>query len=198
MINRLNGLKRKMEQAKEEQNKLQAQSRRRLQHLNDLYQIPGLTDVRYEEWSRVRLNRLLVDYLLRMGYVDTAKVLAQEKDIEELVDIDVFVQCHRVEASLKKGSTAEALSWCKEHSALMKKTSNTLEFELRLQQYIELQREGKVTEAMLHAQKFLGPQMDGHETQVYQASGLLAYPPDTTAEPYRVRQPLVFQAAARC
>lgn len=192
MIGRLNGLKRKMEHAQEEEQKLQAQSRRRIEHLSELYGIPSLIDVKYEQWSRVRLNRLLVDYLLRMGYEDSARALAKEKNIEDLVDIDVFVQCHKVEASLLRGSTAEALAWCKEHSALMRKTSSALEFELRLQQFIELRRAGKVKEARQHAQKFLSPHIDNYPDEVYQATGLLVYPPNTTAEPYKVSWELVY------
>ena len=142
--------------------------------------------MKYEEWSRVRLNRLLVDYLLRMGYVESAKALAKEKGIEELVDVDVFVQAHRVEESLRRGSTVEALAWCREHAVLMKKTGGALDFELRLQQYIELRRVGRLVEAKVHAQRHLGPHMDAYPKEVYQATGLMAYPPNTLAEPYRV------------
>ncbi|MCJ1330156.1 GID complex subunit containing RING finger motif [Thelotrema lepadinum] len=185
VLSRLHGLKRKLEVAREEEAKIQAQNRRRIEHLGELYKIQGLTDVKYEEWSRVRLNRLLVDYLLRMGYVESAKALAKEKGIEELVDVDVFVQAHRVEESLRRGSTVEALAWCREHAVLMKKTGGALDFELRLQQYIELRRVGRLVEAKVHAQRHLGPHMDAYPKEVYQATGLMAYPPNTLAEPYR-------------
>ena len=122
MINRMNNLKKKMEVLAEEEKTLNRQSLKRIEHLNELYTIPSLTDVKYDEWSRVRLNRLLVDYLLRMGYTESAKALAMEKGIEDLVDLNVFEQCHRIEERLRSGSTAEGLAWCVEHKALMKKT----------------------------------------------------------------------------
>ena len=122
MINRMQGLKRKMVNLHNEEKILHQHSRRRIQHLQDLYEIPSLADVKYDEWSRVRLNRLLVDYLLRCGYGESARALAKEKGIEELVDLDVFVQCHRVEESLRRGSTKECLAWCAEHKPMMKKT----------------------------------------------------------------------------
>ena len=122
MINRMQGLKRKMVNLHNEEKILHQHSRRRIQHLQDLYEIPSLADVKYDEWSRVRLNRLLVDYLLRCGYGESARALAKEKGIEELVDLDVFVQCHRVEESLRRGSTKECLAWCVEHKPMMKKT----------------------------------------------------------------------------
>ena len=122
MINRMQGLKRKMETLHGEEKALHQASRKRIQHLQDLYEIPSLADVKYDEWSRVRLNRLLVDYLLRCGYGDSARALAREKGIEELVDLEVFVQCHRVEESLRRRkSTQECLAWCAEHRPMMKK-----------------------------------------------------------------------------
>ena len=120
MIARMQGLKRKLESLHEQEKKLHRQSSKRIQHLKNLYEIPSLADVKYDEWSKVRLNRLLVDYLLRCGYGESAKALAKEKDIEDLVDLDVFVQCHAIEASLKRRSTTECLAWCAEHRPLMK------------------------------------------------------------------------------
>ena len=121
MITRMQGLKRKMEHLHGEEKALHQASRKRILHLQDLYEIPSLADVKYDEWSRVRLNRLLVDYLLRCGYGESAKALAREKGIEELVDVEVFVQCHRVEESLRRRSTQECLAWCAEHRPMMKK-----------------------------------------------------------------------------
>jgi macrophage erythroblast attacher len=123
MISRMHSLKRKLEKLHEEEKVLHRHSRKRIQHLQDLYQIPSLVDVKYDQWSRVRLNRLLVDYLLRSGYGESAKALAREKEIEDLVDLDVFVQCHGIEESLRGGSTQECLAWCIEHKPMMKKMS---------------------------------------------------------------------------
>lgn len=64
---------------------------------------------------------------------------------------------------------------------------NTLEFELRLQQFIELRRKGRLLEARQHAQKFISPSIENNNPEVHRAAGLLAYSPQTRAEPYRVR-----------
>ena len=61
-----------------------------------------------------------------------------------------------------------------------------LEFELRLQQYIELRRNGQVLEAKMHAQKYIIPQIDIHMPDAHRAAGIMAYPPNTRAEPYKV------------
>ncbi|KAK8221259.1 negative regulation of gluconeogenesis [Phyllosticta capitalensis] len=186
MINRMQGLKRKLETLHTEEANIQRATKTRIQHLDDLYGIPSLADVKYEEWSKVRLDRLLVDYLLRSGYGESAKALAKEKDIEELVDVDAFVQCEKIAESLRNGRCQEALSWCGDNKQGLKKLESNLEFELRLQQYVEMVRSGntqKLMEATMHARKYLASHHD--TTFAIRAAGLLAFPPDTPAEPYR-------------
>ncbi|KAK5240422.1 GID complex subunit containing RING finger motif, partial [Cryomyces antarcticus] len=121
-----------------------------------------------------------------MGYVESARLLAREKGIEELVDIEAFETCRRIEESLRQGRTGEALAWCADNKQALKKTDSNLEIELRLQQYIELVRTGenpKLIEATLHARKYLAAQQDTEFTM--RAAGLLVFPPGTAAEPYR-------------
>ena len=113
--------KRKLQTLHDEEQVIQAQSNKRIQHLQDLYEIPSLADVKYDDWSRIRLDRLLVDYLLRAGYSKSGEKLAKEKGIEDLVDLDVFVQCQKIADSLHRGETKDALMWCIENRAALKK-----------------------------------------------------------------------------
>ncbi|KAJ5812541.1 hypothetical protein N7474_008842 [Penicillium riverlandense] len=188
MISRMQGLKRKMENLQDEEKKIQIQSRKRIQHLETLHKIPSLADVKYDQWSRVRLDRLLVDHMLRSGYSESAKQLAQEKGVEDLVDLSVFTQCQRVVESLRRGETKEALQWCSENKAALKKSQHNLEFELRLQQYIELVRtqdKRKKLEAIIHAKKYLIPNHESQKTEILRAAGLLVFTQDTKAPPYK-------------
>ncbi|KAF2789604.1 protein FYV10 [Melanomma pulvis-pyrius CBS 109.77] len=198
MISKMQGLKRKLEGLHEEEGKIHRHSKARLAHLQDLFEVQSLVDVKYDEWSRIRLSRLLVDYLLREGYSDAAAHLAQEKGIEDLVDVDAFVACHKIERSLREGRrTGEALNWCKENGQGLKKGGSNLEFQLRLQQYIEMVRQGheagaegkgqgggeqKLIEARQHAKKFLSG--SGDFELLGRAAGLLAYRPWDMVEPY--------------
>ncbi|ERF69210.1 hypothetical protein EPUS_01167 [Endocarpon pusillum Z07020] len=182
MISRMQNFKRKLQTLHDEEQAIQAQTKKRIQHLQDLYDIPSLADVKYDEWSRIRLDRLLVDYLLRAGYSKSGERLAKEKGIEDLVDLDVFVQCQKIADSLNHGETKEALIWCSENRTTLKKLGqNNLEFELRLQQYIEMIRSrvpAKVLEATLHARKYLVPYQATHNEEICRASALLAYSPE--------------------
>ncbi|KAF2175274.1 protein FYV10 [Zopfia rhizophila CBS 207.26] len=198
MISRMQGLKRKLEGLHEEEMRIHRASRARIAHLQDLFDVQSLVDVKYDEWSRIRLSRLLVDYLLRSDYSSSAAYLAAEKGIEDLVDVDAFVQCHKIEKSLREGHrTNEALAWCAENRQNLKKAGSALEFELRLQQYIELVRQGntgggygsgggdvgKLREATGHAKRYLAS--SGDMELLGRAAGLLAFEIGTEVEPYK-------------
>jgi len=42
-----------------------------------------------KHWKRVRLNRMLVDHLLREGMYDTAKMLSEDLGITDLTNVEV-------------------------------------------------------------------------------------------------------------
>jgi macrophage erythroblast attacher len=190
MIAKAQNLKHKLEALHTEQDMLHRHQRARIDHLQELHDIPNLADVKYDDWSKVRLDRMLVDYLLRQGYVQSASQLAKEKKIEDLVDVQAFIESSRIQHSLQNGRTQECLAWCSENKQTLKKINSNLELELRLQQFIELVRSGepqKLIEATLHARKHLGT----HQNDSYglRAGGLLANPPNTLTEPYKVSSP---------
>lgn len=119
-------LKRKLEGLQAEEKALHRQQKARVQHLSELHEIPSLADVKYDHWSQVRLDRLLVDYLLRQGHLQSARDLAREKGIEELVDVGVFEECGRIERSLRDGKVGECLGWCGENKQALRKISVSL------------------------------------------------------------------------
>ncbi|PTB41360.1 GID complex subunit containing RING finger motif [Trichoderma asperellum] len=183
MISRMRGVKRKLGAYADEEARLHTQTAARIQHLDELYTMHSIEDVKYEAWSRKRLDRLLADYLLRHGYNDSAKELASEKNMENLVDVDTFVSMSRIREALLNGSVAEALAWCTENKKELRKMESKLEFMLRLQQYIELirtQSQPKLVEAIAHAKKYLMPYWGTYPKEVKQACGLLAIPPDSS------------------
>lgn len=114
-------LKRKLEALQAEEQSLHRQQKARIEHLQELHDIPSLADVKYDNWSHTRLDRLLVDFMLRQGYTQSAKELAREKGIDELVDVGVFEECGKIEKSLREGRTHECLAWCNENKQALKK-----------------------------------------------------------------------------
>ena len=188
VLNKAQTLKRKLEALHAEERALQNQQKARLRHLQELHDIPSLVDVKFDRWSKVRLDRMLVDYMLRMSYYRSAKQLTKERSIENLVDVDAFQAWGDIDRSLRQGSTTEALAWCADNKRALKEVGSNLELELRLQQMVEMTRTGetsKLIEATVHARKFLGAQQDTFYGM--RAGGLLAHPANTLTEPYKVR-----------
>lgn len=121
MIARVRGVKRKLEGCDQEEARLYRQVGARVKHLSDLGHMHAFEDVKYEHWSRKRLDRLLVDYLMRQGYGQSARALAKDKGVGDLVDIDTFEQMNRVRQSLLNRNVKDALDWCTENKKELRK-----------------------------------------------------------------------------
>lgn len=121
LIARVRGLKRKLATCEDDETRLRNHLCSRIKHLSDLYSIQTFDDVKYGAWSRTRLDRLVVDYCLRNGFAESAKALAQEKDIEGLVDCDTLIQMDRIRKSIRNGKITEALAWCQENKKELRK-----------------------------------------------------------------------------
>lgn len=105
------------------QKSLVISSRARISHLQHLESLPSFDSRAYSTWSHLRLQRHLVDYLLRRGYTETAQTLALDENLSGLsdVDIELFKDLQRIEDALRSGSATEALQWCKDNASALKK-----------------------------------------------------------------------------
>ena len=121
MLARMRGMKRKIVAYADEEANLHRQVEARAAHLREISTMQTVEDVKYEGWSRRRLDRLLVDYLLRNGFNTSATALAGERDISDLVDIGTFVTVDRIRRSLLNGSVQDALAWCSDNKKELRK-----------------------------------------------------------------------------
>lgn len=121
VLARMHSLKRKLASCADEEARLYRHVDARARHLGELQSMYAFEDVKYEQWSRKRLDRLLVDYLMRQGYGESARALAAEKGIVDLVDIETFQQMNRIRHSLLNQSVKEALEWCAENKKELRK-----------------------------------------------------------------------------
>jgi len=185
LVTRLKSLKKKLEELKKEEDKSIYCSRVRLNHMVELTNIQNADSDKYYRWSKTRLDRYIVDYMLRNSYIESAKLLAKNSDIEDYVDIDLFMQANVIEESLKNHSCTECLQWCTEHRSNLKKIKSNLEFKLRFQEYINLVKANKYKEAIEYAKKFLTPYSDVNLKDIQRAMALLAFSPNTKCEVYR-------------
>ncbi|XP_040379771.1 protein MAEA homolog [Oryza brachyantha] len=180
LVSRLHGLKRKMEEGARAE-ELQVQRCRA--RLNRLASACTGDD---EEWEELRLKRILVDYMLRMSYYDTASKLAETSGIQDLVDIDVFLDAKRVIDSLQNKEIAPALAWCAENRSRLKKSKSKLEFFLRLQEFVELVKAKNFMHAIAYARKYLAPWGATHMKELQRVTATLVFRSSTNCAPYKV------------
>lgn len=128
-----------------------------------------------EDWKQQRLDRIICDHLLRVGHYDTAEQLAKFTGIEDFTNLSIFGTSRTVEAALENHDCGLALQWCDENNARLAKLKSTLEFKLRLQEYVELVRLGKRGEAIAYASKHFKKQADRHLKDIQVAMSLLLF-----------------------
>ncbi|CAH8359200.1 unnamed protein product [Eruca vesicaria subsp. sativa] len=180
LVSRLQGLKRKLDEGSNVEN-LQAQRcRARIDHLESA-DVENIT-----EWNNTKLNRILVDYMLRMSYFETASKLSENSNISDLVDIDIFREAKKVIDALKRSEVASALAWCAENKTRLKKSKSKLEFQLRLQEFIELVRSNSYKQAIFYARKHLTPWGATHMNELQHVLATLAFKSTTECPKYKV------------
>ena len=105
-----------------------------------LHFLPFRTQIKRDValWKRIRFERNLADFLLREGHYDTAILLAKDSGVLPLVNADMFVACRDIESALKRRDCGPALAWCAEHKQRLTKLNSSLEFKLRLQEFVEV------------------------------------------------------------
>ncbi|XP_021951098.1 E3 ubiquitin-protein transferase MAEA [Folsomia candida] len=195
LVDRLGSLKRKAGESIQDELEAARAVKQRTSHLKSVSSpteviTPPLTygkstkDTKEKQWKRVRLNRMLVDHLLREGMYDTAKMLSEELTISELTNVEVFWAAKEVEESLQRHETGRMVAWCYENKSKLRKIKSTLELEIRVQEFVELVRSGKRGDAVKHARKYLADSEPEHIAAVKKCMGLLAFPISTTLTPY--------------
>eukprot|EP01135_Chromosphaera_perkinsii_P002490 Nk52_evm6s224 gene=Nk52_evmTU6s224 len=180
---RLRTLKRKLEASIQEEERLVQKCKIRLDHLQQ-YHLKAYC-AEGELWKKKRLDRILVDYFLREGYGQTALRLAEDSQIEDLVDIELFEASERIEKALAEYNCGPALLWCSENKTKLRKTKSTLEFNLRVQEFIELVRANRRLDAISYARRYLTGGAETNVKEIQKAMALLAFSPDTECTPYR-------------
>ncbi|KAJ2358068.1 GID complex subunit containing RING finger motif, partial [Coemansia sp. RSA 2618] len=186
LIDRLKTLKRKLEEAKSEEALLIQRSKQRATDLSELSRFESATQPEFQRWCRSRLDRVLIDYMLRNGSVETAQLLAANGNLEHFADSSLFALVMSTERELcEDHSCGGALQWCAENRSALRKIQSALEFELRLQEYIEMIRAGQTAGAIVYAKKHLTTWSSTQMARIQRAMTLLAFAPATQCAPYK-------------
>lgn len=136
-------------------------------------------------WKRNRLDRMLVDYLLRCGYYDSAIKLAENSSIREYVDRDLFMIAKNVETALKHKDSSLCLQWCHTNKSKLKKMHSTLELNVRIQEFVTLIKNGCCFDAVQYARKHFSSDSGSVPDIQKTVMGLLAFKPNTQIKRYK-------------
>ena len=119
-----------------------------------LASIPSLTPV---PTPSTRLHRILLDYLLRSSYYRTAQALSTHlPHLAPLSDMEAFLSARRVVEGLRARDVSRALAWCGEYRSRLRSVGSSMEFELRVQEMMELVKKGEREAGQEYARKWLG------------------------------------------
>jgi macrophage erythroblast attacher len=150
-----------------------------------LFEIDSASESALSLWKKRRLDRMLVEHLLRAGHYNTAIHLAKDSRIESLTNVELFLVSKEVEESLLRKETARCLAWCYDNRSRLRKFKSTLEFNVRMQEFLELVKADRRTDAIKHARKQFASMEEDHTEDMKHFMGLLALSPNTMIQPYR-------------
>ncbi|EGC35819.1 hypothetical protein DICPUDRAFT_151775 [Dictyostelium purpureum] len=184
LLVRVQKLKRSMEDAKSEEELQIKKLKSRINHLSQATNNQNLKSYR-ERYNETRVNRIIIDYLLRQSYYDTAIDLTNQLNLKDLIDIEIFLSSKRVVEGLNKFDCTEALNWCNENKSKLKKINSTFEFNIRIQEFIELVKKNKTIEAINYAKTHLSGHSSTNLKEIQQAMATLIFGKDTKCERYR-------------
>lgn len=177
----LKKVKRKFEDIRVPESQDCSRTQARLLHLQEL----GKPETNgYINWNRKRVDRILVDYMLRRGYIKSAETLAFSKSLMDVTDIHIFREVVDVFEALHNHECGPALRWCEKHASRLNKHHSPLQFQLHVQEYIELIRQGNIVEALMYGRAKLARWAEQRPDELQKAAALLSFPSDTQCEPY--------------
>ncbi|KAI8873153.1 hypothetical protein GQ42DRAFT_160767 [Ramicandelaber brevisporus] len=206
IIRRLENLKRKLTDIKNEESRLIEHSKARLEHLRELESMPLVYDSQeYTKWSQQRLDRMIVEYLLRNGFINTAKQIVEDQQqsasdamdvceddsianghktysLAALTDVDLLSHLHSIESEIASGNSSSpiVLQWLNENRASLKKSKSDFEFYFRRQEAIQLIMDNRPLDAVAHIRKHLSTNWhETHLAEIKQCMLLLAFKPTT-------------------
>lgn len=182
LVTRLQGFKRKLQEVSASEAADASRCKARLEHLA---QLGPLQRGHTLEWNKPRLERLIAEHLLRSGCPRAAKQLADAGNLHQLLDLHIFEATARIVESLRQHDCAPALAWCEENRAKLRKSKSRLEFDLRVQEFIELVRRDERMGAVAHARKHLAPWAEHYLGDLQRAMAALALTKHTRCTAYR-------------
>lgn len=196
IIKKVDIFEKKINKRAEEELKLLERIEARLEFFQELENAKVTTDVsRLTDWYQKYTNVLIADYLIRNDQVkscheqDTRNaalvdekywnpgvVFLKQQELNRLLDYDILLAGNRISKSLTEDHDLQPLlHWIGENRTFLKRNCSFLEFEARLQEYVELLRLRDYKGAIGCFQNFLLQFTESNYADLKLASGLLVF-----------------------
>lgn len=183
VVERLSVLKRKADESISDELSAVQACKRRLDHVRQsiihIIPTPDLRLAYLNQWKQTRLDRMIVEHFLRLGYYETAERLAARKGIRDLTNLEIFQTTREVEQDLTNHRTAKCIAWCNDNKSKLRKINSNIEFQLRVQEFVELIRVDRRLDAVTHSRKYFPAFENDQLKEIRQCMALLAFPVNT-------------------
>lgn len=193
IIKKVEIFEKKINKRSDEELKLLERIDARLKFFQELENSKVSKDVsRLTDWYQKYTNVLIGDYLVRSGQQswchdgdddpsnykvhNPGVVFLKQQQLDELLDYDILLAANRISKSLTQDHDMQPLlHWIGENRTYLKRNCSFLEFEARLQEYVELLKLRDYQGAIGCFQKFLLQFAESNYADLKLASGLLVF-----------------------
>lgn len=122
--------------------------------------------------STTKLSKFLIDYFTRLGKFDVAESIASEFSLQAYSDLYFFEKSQKIVSDLKSKTLDSALEWCDEHKSKLTKLKSMLEFQLKLQKFLEFVKGQNYCGGILYARSQLSKYVE-YQNEIQKAMMLL-------------------------
>ena len=136
------------------------------------------TNGNYRTWYSSRLIRLIGDFLIRSGDMETVREMGEGRP-ELIADFDLELEEIRneIRVSLKGKCLNASLQWCADHRNNLKRIGSDFEFKLRRQEFIELLRSDDISGALKASQKHFPAWLETNYKEIREVLALICWLP---------------------
>jgi len=182
--NKLEGIKSKLQKLRSQLNDIHKSETDECTLLS--HRLDHLSKIKSNQhsWQYIRFHRQLTDFLFQQGFQKSGALLAENLEIEKLINSKLYLQIIELEESLIAKDTQKSLNWCNQNKTKLQKIKSRFEWDLRIQDFVELIKVEKRIEAVQYARKYLTP-LSPSDEELGQVMALLVFPSSTHISRYK-------------
>lgn len=119
-----------------------------------------------------KMLRLITEHYSRQENFQLAEAISEVGDLKAITDINIFQKAKKIKDDLATKELVSALDWCDSHKSKLKRLNSPLEFQLKLQKFIEFIRVENNCAGILYARTHLSKYPE-HQEDLQKALMLL-------------------------